>query len=75
MAQFPHLPLWTDAYLSDLHPRLSLEEHGCNILLMQFAWRSPACRLPDDDAYLARALGVSYKTLLQKIRDCGLEEA
>ena len=23
----------------------------------------------------ARVLGVSYKTLLQKIRDCGLEEA
>lgn len=59
MADFPALPLWTDAYLADLHPRLTLEQHGCMILMMQFAWRSPDCRLPDDDAKLARMLGVS----------------
>ena len=59
MAEFPALPLWTDAYLADLHPRLTLEEHGCMILLMQFAWRSPDCRLVDDNKKLARMLGVS----------------
>lgn len=53
MAQFPALPLWTDAYLADTR-HLSAEQHGVYLLLLMEAWRRPACSLPDDDEMLAR---------------------
>ena len=68
MADYPALPLWTDAYLADLHPRLSLEEHGCMILLMQFAWRSPECKFRDDDKFIARMLSITVKRWKNKLR-------
>ncbi len=68
MAEHPALPIWTDAYLADTHPLLSLEEHGCYFLLLQFAWRSPECRLPDDDKLFARMLGVSLKRWRSTLR-------
>jgi|GEM_PF-4312542 len=52
MAEFPYLPLWTDAYLGDtLH--LSTIQHGAYLLLLMVAWRSDG-RLPADDDYLAK---------------------
>ena len=53
MAQFPSLPLWTDAYLGDT-THLTTLEHGAYLLLLIAAWRSPNCRLPNDDKMLAR---------------------
>lgn len=53
MAEFPSLPLFTDAYLGDT-THLSTFEHGAYLLLLIVSWRSPGCRLPDDDAMLAR---------------------
>lgn len=53
MADFPSLPLWTDAYLADT-THLTTEEHGAYLLLLIAAWRSPDCCLPDDDTRLAR---------------------
>lgn len=53
MADFPCLPLWTDAYLADTN-HLTTEEHGAYVLLLIEAWRSADCSLPDDDALLAR---------------------
>jgi len=53
MAQFPSLPLWTDAYLGDT-THLTTLEHGAYLLLLIAAWRSPECRLPNDDKRLAR---------------------
>lgn len=58
MAEFPALPLWTDAYLSDTHPDLTLEEHGAYMLLLMAAWRRPDCAIPDDDKWICRFLGV-----------------
>lgn len=52
MAEFPCLPLWTDAYLGDTE-HLTLEEHGAYMKLLMIAWRSPNCDLPDDDKRLA----------------------
>ncbi|MBV1901071.1 MAG: DUF1376 domain-containing protein [Kordiimonadaceae bacterium] len=58
MAEFPSLPLFTDAYLADtLH--LTTEEHGAYLLLLMCAWRTRGCSLRDDDKMLARIAGVS----------------
>jgi uncharacterized protein YdaU (DUF1376 family) len=60
MADFPAIPLFTDAYLADtMH--LSLEEHGAYLKLLMFTWRSQECALPDDDKRLAVMLGVPLK--------------
>lgn len=58
VADFPAIPLWTDAYLADTR-HLTTEEHGAYLLLMMEAWRRPLCNLPDDDTLLARLVGVS----------------
>lgn len=58
MAEFPCLPLWTDAYLADTQ-HLTTEEHGAYLLLLIQAWRTPDCSLPDDDMMLARHAGLS----------------
>lgn len=57
MAEYPAMPLWTDAYLADTR-HLSTEEHGAYLLLLMEAWRRPTCALPDDDALLARLAGL-----------------
>lgn len=58
MADFPYLPIWTDAYLADT-THLHTEEHGAYLLLLFAAWRRPDCSVPDDDAILARLAGLS----------------
>lgn len=60
MAEFPALPLWTDAYLADT-AHLTNEEHGVYLRLLMFAWRTPGCSLPDDDKRLAIMVGVTPK--------------
>ena len=58
MADFPALPLWTDAYLADTR-HLTTLQHGAYLLLLMEAWRRPSCTLPDDDALLARLSGLT----------------
>ena len=61
MAEYPAIPLWTDAYIADT-AHLTNEEHGVYLRLLMFAWRSPDCCLPDNDKRLALMVGVSaYK--------------
>lgn len=64
MAEFPSLPLWTDAYLADTR-HLSTQEHGAYLLLLMEAWRRPTCSLPDDDTLLARLSGLSIDEWLK----------
>jgi uncharacterized protein YdaU (DUF1376 family) len=58
MAEFPALPLWTDAYFADTR-HLSTLEHGAYLLLLMEAWRRQTCSLPNDDRLLARLAGLT----------------
>lgn len=60
MADFPSMPLFTDAYLADTR-HLSTIEHGAYLLLLMEAWRRPTCSLPNDPSLLARLSGVSIE--------------
>jgi uncharacterized protein YdaU (DUF1376 family) len=61
MSQFPSLPLFTDAFIADTG-HLSAQETGAYLLLLMMAWRLPDCRIPDDDARLARWARVDART-------------
>ena len=60
MAEFPALPIYTDALLGDTQ-HLSLEELGAYLKLLFIAWRTAECALPDDDLRLARMLGITRR--------------
>lgn len=60
MAEYPALPIWTDAYIADTQ-HLTNEEHGVYFKLLMFAWRRSDCSLPDDDKRLALMVGVTPK--------------
>jgi uncharacterized protein YdaU (DUF1376 family) len=61
MAEFPALPLFTDAYLADTR-HLTTLQHGAYLLMLMTAWRSSDCSLPNDDAFLARIAGLDKRT-------------
>jgi uncharacterized protein YdaU (DUF1376 family) len=67
MADYPAMPLMTDAYLADTQ-HLSNEEHGVYLRLLIIAWRSPDCSLPDDDKRLAIMLGVTLIRWRDKLK-------
>lgn len=56
MAEFPALPLWTDALIGDTY-HLTPAEFGAYLRLLIAAWRSPDCSLPNDDGKLGRIAG------------------
>lgn len=60
MSKFPSLPLFTDAYFGDTK-HLTCEEHGAYLQLLMIAWRSPGCSIPNDDAKIARMIGLTAK--------------
>jgi uncharacterized protein YdaU (DUF1376 family) len=64
MSQFPSLPLFTDAFIADTG-HLSAQETGAYAMLLMIAWRSPGCRLPDNDDKLARWARVDRRTWLR----------
>lgn len=53
MADFSALPLFTDAFLADTS-HLSDAECGLYLRLLMTIWRSPGCRVPNDEAWLAK---------------------
>ena len=69
MAEFPSLPVWTDALLGDTQ-HLNTEQFGAYLLMLIVAWRSPDNALPTDDHQLAtitrlsRAKWLKTKTVL-----------
>lgn len=61
MAEFPAIPLFTDAYLADTR-HLSTIQHGAYLLMLMTAWRSPGCKLKNDDKFLARITGIEPRS-------------
>lgn len=61
MADYPALPLWTDAYLADTD-HLTLVEHGAYFRLLMLMWRSPSCRIPNDPNWIIRRLRIDLDT-------------
>lgn len=55
MADFPALPLFTDAYMRDCW-HLSDAEHGRYLLVLILIWQSPNCRIPNEPAWIAHKL-------------------
>lgn len=56
VAEFPAMPLWTDALIGDTY-QLTPAEFGAYMRLMIVQWRSKDCSLPNDDVFLGRAIG------------------
>lgn len=78
MAEFPALPIWTDAYLADCS-HLTDAEHGIYLQLLMLMWRSPDCRIPNDDEWIARkfrrdanAVRTHIRPLMQEFCDIGV---
>jgi len=61
MSKFPVMPLWVSDYEADTK-ELSQAEHGCYFLLMNAAWLTSDCSLPDDDTKLARIARCDRRT-------------
>ena len=72
MAQFPALPLFTDAYLADT-VHLSDAEHGRYLILLMTIWRSPECRIPNDDEWMARRFQKTVDEFQKDVRPLLLE--
>lgn len=67
MAQFPCLPLWTDAWIADTH-YMTITARGAYMDLLILMWRTPGCRVPDDDAWLAQQLHLTAAELRDILR-------
>lgn len=70
MAEFPAMPLWTDALMADT-THLSTAEFGAYMLLLVAMWRSGG-KLPNDEKRLARFCRLDGKSWL-KVRDHVME--
>ena len=67
MAQFPCLPLWTDAWVADTK-HLSLAARGVYMDLLVLMWRTPYCHVPDDNGWLQVHLGITKDELRDYLR-------
>lgn len=67
MAQFPCLPLWTDAWVADTH-HLTWEQRGIYMDLLVLMWRTPGCHVPDDNGWLQQHLRCDKDALRDKVR-------
>lgn len=69
MAEFPALPLFTDALIADTE-HLTNEEFGAYIRLLMIIWRNANCRIPADAEWHMRRLRVNeleYKRLYEPL--------
>lgn len=67
MAEFPALPLFTDAITADCG-HLTDEEFGRYVRLLILMWRSPNCRIPADTHWICKRLRVDALAYAQHIQ-------
>jgi uncharacterized protein YdaU (DUF1376 family) len=67
MAELPYMPFFVDAYTLDAG-HLTEQEHGVYLRLLMLAWATPECRVPNDDAWLARRLSRPLETIVSIYR-------
>jgi uncharacterized protein YdaU (DUF1376 family) len=67
MAEFPSLPLFTDAYLADTE-HLDDAQHGIYLRLLMLMWRTPGCRIPNDDDWIARRMRKPVESVRRNVR-------
>jgi uncharacterized protein YdaU (DUF1376 family) len=67
MPQFPYLPLWTAPWVADTC-HLAYAQRGLYHDLLVLMWRTPGCRVPNDDAWLARHLKLSPQEVAGVLR-------
>jgi len=66
MAQFPCLPIWTDAWVADTD-HLTCEEEGVYFRLVRVMWRTPGCRVPNDIDWLAKHMRLTVQEVVEKV--------
>ena len=67
MAQFPGLMLWTGAWVADT-AHLTRLERGTYFDLIVLMWRTPGCRVPNDDAWLSRHMRMTAEEVVAELR-------
>ena len=67
MAQFPCLPMWTDAWVADTK-HLTRTERGTYFDLLVLMWRTPGCKVPNDNDWLAKHLGMTLAEVTAELR-------
>ena len=63
MAEFPALPLWTDAWIADTN-HLTRAERGMYHDLLVLMWRTPSCSVPNDMEWLTKHLRLSLDEIV-----------
>jgi uncharacterized protein YdaU (DUF1376 family) len=67
MAEFPSLPLFTDSWVADTK-HLTRLERGTYHDLLVLMWRTPDCRVPNDDTWLGKRLGMTPAEVRDELR-------
>lgn len=60
MAEFPSLPLFTDAWIADTR-HLRLEDRCVYMDMLCLMWRSPGCKVPNDVPWIVSRLCITEK--------------
>ena len=71
MAQFPGLMLWTDAWVADtrhLRGKIGKLKRCLYMDLLIEMWRTPGCRVPNDDNWLQEHLDVNEEECRDLLR-------
>lgn len=67
MAEFPALPLWTDAWVADTH-HLTRLSRGTYHDLLVLIWRTAGCRVPNSDEWLGARLHMTADEVRDELR-------
>lgn len=67
MSNAPFMPWYVGDYLADCG-HLSDADHGRYLMLLAYMWRSPECRLPNDNEWLAKKFRRSVDEVVRELR-------